>query len=530
VAFREVAVIEIGEVLRCWLAGSGLRAAAERAGVDRKTARRYVEAAVAAGLVRDGGEAQLTDELLGAVVAAVRPARRVGHGQAWAALLAEETRIREWIEADRLQLTNIHGKLSRLGIVVPYRTLHRFAVQRCGFGRRRPTLRVADGEPGVECQLDFGRLGLVPDPETGRRRVAHALIFTAVYSRHVFVWLSFSQTLGAVIEGCEAAWGWFGGVFRVLIPDNLSPVIADADPVNPRFTLGWLDYAQARGFGTDPARVRRATDKPRVERTVPYVRENFFRGETFADLTQAQRRVETWCATTAGLRVHGTHGQRPAELFAAAEAARLLPVPAGRYDVPIFAGPKVARDHHVEVARGLYSVPGELIGQRVQVRADSALVKIYAAGQLVKTHPRVRPGGRSTDPGDYPAGRAEYALRDVATLTAKARAAGPAVGVYAARLLEVPLPWTRMRTVYRLLGLVRSYGPTAVDAACARALELDVVDVTKIARMLEQAREHEPTPAEATGTAAVGTGATGRVLGGPARFARDPGEFEAGRR
>ena len=79
--FREVAVIEIREVLRCWLGGVGLRTAAERAGVDRKTARRYVEAAVAAGLTREGGEAQLTDELLGAVVTVVRPARRAGHGR-----------------------------------------------------------------------------------------------------------------------------------------------------------------------------------------------------------------------------------------------------------------------------------------------------------------------------------------------------------------------------------------------------------------------------------------------------------------
>jgi hypothetical protein len=58
-----------------------------------------------------------------------------------------------------------------------------FAVERCGFGRWRSTVRAADGEPGVECQLDFGRLGLVADPVAGRRRVAHALIFTAVYSR-----------------------------------------------------------------------------------------------------------------------------------------------------------------------------------------------------------------------------------------------------------------------------------------------------------------------------------------------------------
>jgi transposase len=514
VAFREVRVNEIQEVLRCWLAGDGLRTVAERAGVDRKTARRYVEAAQAAGLVRDGGECQLNDELIGQVVAAVRPARPAGHGAAWVVLEPHEQRIRDWIESDDLQLTNIHGKLTRLGVVVPYRTLHRFAVERCGFGRRQTTVRVADGEPGVECQIDFARLGLINDPETGRRRVVHALIFTAVYSRHMFVWLTFRQTLDAVIAGCEAAWAFFGGIFKVLIPDNMSPIIADADPVNPTFTTGWLDYAQARGFGTDPARVRSPKDKPRVERIVQYVRGNFFAGEAFTDLADAQRRAEQWCTGTAGLRLHGSTYQRPGEHFAAAEQALLLLAPAGRYDVPIFATPKVARDLHIEVARGLYSVPAELVGQRVDVRADSALVKVFSRGQLVKTHPRVKAGSRSTDPKDYPVGRAEYALRDVATLTAKAALAGPAVGIYAARLLDTPLPWTRMRTVYRLLGLVRSYGAAPVDTACARALELDVVDVTKITRMLEQAVEREPI-------------LTAKVVGGSARFARDPSEFTA---
>ena len=57
--YREVSVIEVREVLRAWLAGQGLRTVAARAGVDRKTARRYVEAAVAAGLDRDGGVDQL---------------------------------------------------------------------------------------------------------------------------------------------------------------------------------------------------------------------------------------------------------------------------------------------------------------------------------------------------------------------------------------------------------------------------------------------------------------------------------------
>ena len=126
-------------------------------------------------------------------------------------------------------------------------------------------------------------------------------------------------------------------------------------------------------------------------------------------------------------------------------------------------------------------------------------------------------GQRSTDPADYAVGRADYALRDVASLTRKATAADQSVGIYAARLLDVPLPRTSMRTVYRLLGLVRSYGASTVDAACARAL--DVVDVMKVSRMLEQAREREPLPAPAE-----------KVVGGSARFARDPEEFQAGTR
>ena len=73
--FREVSVVEVREVLRGWLEGAGLRRVAERAGVDRKTARRYVDAAVAAGLSREAGPDALDDELIGAVT--VRAGRTV---------------------------------------------------------------------------------------------------------------------------------------------------------------------------------------------------------------------------------------------------------------------------------------------------------------------------------------------------------------------------------------------------------------------------------------------------------------------
>jgi len=515
VAYREVSVIEVREVLRAWLDGQGLRRVAELAGVDRKTARRYVEAAQAAGLARDGGVGQLDDALVVAVVEAVRPARPSGRGAAWAACQAEHEQIAGWV-GQGLTAVKIGELLGRKGVVVPYRTLARYAVERCDAGRHTVTVRVADGEPGVECQIDFARMGLVADPVAGRRRVVHALIFTAVYSRHMFVWLTFTQTLEAVIAGCEAAWEFFGGVFKVVIPNNLSPVVSDADPTNPTFTVGWLEYTQARGLFTDPARVRSPKDKPRVERTVQYVRGSFFAGEDFPDLAAAQARAVLWCSGTAGLRVHGTTQQRPAELFAAAEAPLLLACPTERYDVPLYVTAKVHRDHHIEVGRALYSLPGELIGQQVQVRADAALVKIFYRGQLVKTHPRVEPGRRATDRADYPAEKVGYAMRDLDGLLAQAAAHGPAVGTYAARLLDVELPWTRMRTVYRLLGLARRYGGPAVDAACTKTLALDVVDVRRVIRILEAAREQQAgDPARV-------------VVPAASRFARSPAEFTVG--
>jgi transposase len=511
--FREVAVTEIREVLRAWLAGAGLRKAAEQAGVDRKTARRYVEAAVAAGLARDGGMARLTDGLVGEVAQAVRPARPGGHGLAWEQLEACHPQIETWVKKDGLTVVKIGVLLERRGVVVPYRTLHRFCVQRCGFGPTAATVRVADGEPGMECQIDFGYLGMLADPQTGRRRKVHALIFTACYSRHMFVWLSFSQTLAAFIAGCEAAWGFFGGVFKVVIPDNASPIVADADAVNPRFTAGWLDYAQHCGFATDAARVRSPKDKPKVERNVQYVRGNFWAGEDFAGLADAQARAEAWCARVAGMRIHGTICARPAEVFAGREAGALLPVPAP-YDIPVFTRVKVHRDFHVEVARSLYSIPQEYLGQYLDARADSGLVKLYHRGVLVKAHPRQQPGRRVTDPADLPEHKTAYAMRDVEHLAATARGHGEHIGVYAGRLLDTDLPWTRMRQVYRLLGLVRRYGPGPVDQACGRALDLDVVNVTKIASMLEKATENTPPPARPASPAT-------------ARFARDPAEYRA---
>jgi transposase len=513
VAYREITVIEIKEVLRLWLANRmGLRPIAATVGVDRKTVRRYIDAGIEAGLVREGGEGQLTDALLGAVIELVRPERPAGHGAAWEACRAEHERIKAWLDDD-LRLTKVEDLLARRGVVVPYRTLHRYAADELGFGGRGTTVPVVDGEPGHELQVDFGRLGMMFDPETGRRRALWALIFTAHVSRHTFVWLSWRQTLEDVIAGCEAAWDFYGGVFKVLVPDNMKSIVDRADPTAPRLNVTFTEYAQARGFVIDPARVRSPQDKPRVERTVTYVRDSFFAGEDFQDLADAQRRAEVWCRIKAGLRIHGTIRARPAEVFALEEAHLLLPAPVEVYDTPRWTVAKVHRDHHIQVAKALYSIPGALIGEQVTVRIDSRLVKVLFRGQVVKIHPRQPPGCRSTDETDLPSEVTVYAMRDLDKLQAMAARHGPAIGTYATALLDIPLPWTRMRQVYRLLNLVKKFGAERVEQACVRALECEAIDVGLIARIVARAAETDPPEPQRTVVAAAN------------RFARDPDEF-----
>src|SRR5665811_899051 len=124
-------------------------------------------------------------------------------------------------------------------------------------------------------------------------------------------------------------------------------------------------------------------------------------------------RDRSWCRIKAGLRIHGTIRARPAEVFAVEEAHVLLAAPTERYDTPRWTTAKVHRDHHIQVAKALYSIPGALIGETVTVRVDSRLVKVLFRGQVVKIHPKQAPGARSTDEADLPSEVTAYAMRDL---------------------------------------------------------------------------------------------------------------------
>jgi hypothetical protein len=429
-------------------------------------------------------------------------------------------RIAGWVNGEHLQLTRVVELLAREGMIVPYSTLRRF-VRHAGLGASpKDTVRRAPSAPGELAEADFGRLGPLIDSDDGTRRIIWALSVVLPYSRHGFVWLLGRQTLAAVIEGLEATWAFFGGVPRRLVIDNFPAAVAHADALSPVPTRGFIEYSQTRGFLLDPARVRHPKDKPHTERSMQYIRERFWKGATFTDLQDARDQARRWCLEVAGERIHGTTRRAPRAVFQDEEQAHLLAYEGGPYDVPTWATVTVHPDHHVAYQYALYSVPAVTCppGTKIELRADAQLVKLYWKGALVKIHPRQAKGERSTDVADYPAERTTYALRAPDRVVRDAVRLGPFVGLFAERLLTGDFPWAKLRQGQKLIRLAEPYSAARLDAACERALAVDLVDVRRLERILRLALEQEPLP---------GDPPPARLPELPsARFARDGAAFD----
>lgn len=493
-AFREVTVLEVKEILRLWLSGVPKRQIAQQLGFDVKTVRRYLAAATARGVAPAQGLAVLDDALVGAVVAATEPGGGRPRGDGWAVCEERRSFIERHLDSG-VRLSKIERLLRRDGIEVNYATLRRYALEQLGFGRSAPTVPVADCGPGEEVQLDTGWVGALEPDVLGKRRRFRAWIFTAVRSRHRFVWPVFQETTETAIEACEAAWEFFGGIFKAVIVDNTKTIVTEADPVAPRITTAFLEYAQARGFVVDTTRVRRPKDKARVERSVQTVRDDCFGGERLRTIEAARERARGWCLEY-GRRRHSTTQRLPLEQFDAEEKAALIAAPGERYDVPIWCDPKVGIDQFAAVARGLYSLPLDLRRKRLRARADRQVVRFWYRGELVKTHARVGPGKRAIDPADFPAASLATAQRDGAYFVREAKEHGEHVGRYAETLLAGPAPWTRMRQIYKLLDLAKRFGAARVDASCRTALDVGMVDVHRLADLVRLDTRLAPPPAK----------------------------------
>jgi transposase len=347
---------------------------------------------------------------------------------------------------------------------------------------------------GEEAQVDFGGVGQLYDPNSGRLRRAHVFVATLCYSRHQYAELVFDQKTPTWIGLHRRAFESWAGVPKRIVPDNLKAAVIKALVHDPLLGEAYRRMAQHYGFVISPTRPRTPRHKGKVESGVHYVKRNFMAGREFLDIHTANQHLRTWVKERAGTRQHGTTHKAPLSLFHEHEQATLLPLPEKPFTLREVKLVTVHPDCHVRIDKSYYSVPYVHVGQKLDAYISERIVELYQRLELVATHERsLQPGEWHTRLEHYPKHKAAYLERTPAYCRQVAARLGAATG----QVVEILLgdrPLYRLRSVQAILRLEETVGVERLEAACARALYFDDPSYRRIKAILNAALDREPLP------------------------------------
>jgi transposase len=514
-ARRTFDVIDVTEILVHWHAGRSLNEMSQSLGVDRKTIRKYVAPALAAGIAA-GGPAKSEAEWAGLVrewfpeLADTR-LRQV----TWPAIAVHHDYIVAQVKAG-VRMSTIHQRLrDEHGLAASVASLRRYVAANIPEEARRSQVTVwspRQAEAGEQAQIDYGMLGRWLDPATGKLRTVWAFVMVLACSRHMFVRPVLKMDQRAWTECHVEAFGFFGGVPARLVPDNLKTGVDKPDLYDPKVNRSYAELAAHYGCLVDPARALKPRDKARVERPMPYVRDSFWRGREFTSLEQMQAGAARWSAEVAGQRAcRPLEGAAPSVVFETVERQALRPLPAEPFVLATWATAKIGPDIHAQVEKVLYSVPWRHIGKTADVRITGTMVQFFIGGQMVKTHPR-KIRGKATDFGDYPPEKIAFHMRTPAWCRRQAAAIGPACEHLIGELLTDNALY-RLRAAQGVIGLADKHDPGRLEAACAKAVAAGDPSYRTVRGILAAGAERDQLPA------AAGDGGAAAFLRGPASFA-----------
>ena len=327
-------------------------------------------------------------------------------------------------------------------------------------------------EPGQVAQVDFGYVGRLYDPRAGVVRRAWVFVMVLGHSRHMFCRVVFNQRIETWLDLHAQAFEAFGGVVNTVIPDNLkSAVIRAAFALGDDLSLNrsYREFARHYGFMIDPTPPYDPKKKGKVESAVKYAKRNFFKPRDFADIDECNRRLDKWVGQIAGLRIHGTTGKKPLEVFKQEEAATLLPMPAVRFETVIWKQATVRQDCHFIFDRRQYPVPWRYIGKKIWVRATARTVIAYIDDVRVATHERGKPVPKSVVDSFLPDHRSALRHRSRSYWLSRADALGESVGVYIREVFDSDDVLSMLRTVQAMVTCLEKYPRHRAQAACTRA-------------------------------------------------------------
>lgn len=335
--------------------------------------------------------------------------------------------------------------------------------------------------PGQEGQVDFGYAGFF----SKNGKMVKVWIFAMVlsHSRYAYYEMVTDQTVETFIKCHINAFEFFGGVPAMVKIDNLKSGVLEASFYEPVLQKEYNDFLKHYNAGGVTCRVRRGSDKGKVESGVKYVKMNFFKGLRTRDYYEAENELRNWNENICNKRVHGTTRRIPAEVLDTYEKNHLQALPAVRYEIWKVQRRKVNNYGHIFFKTNYYSVPYKYIGEELVLKSNGKLLRIYLGFEEIAVHEIHGGMGefKTLDEHKMPSKR----FKPDEYYNSKIRA----IGLNASEFIEAykeerPENWKRV--VAGLCALKRTYGSEILELACKRSLEYRLISYKSLRKICEQ--------------------------------------------
>lgn len=394
---------QLYEIIKRWHHGQDLSDISRNTGKARKTLRKYIQKAEAAGICKD--EALPDKNAMLSILKPLLEKRKVAN-PAKAVLLEYKQEVIDLMQDKEHPVkakTAFEIITERYGLSVSYTSFKRFAremdLKQLG---KKISYPMPEIEPGLVTELDYGQVGRHHDGIKNRN--VYAFTGVLVHSRLPYIEFVHSQESESWVTSNASMVEFYGGTTERFVTDNLKSSVIKADKFDPELNRAYADFAEHYGVFLDPARAYHPQDKPKVERMVPLARELFRKLRHLypdATLQELNRKAQVWCRDDYGMRVHGTTGKKPCEVFLEVEQKALKPLPAEAFVVSVWKDAKVHPDQFIQFEKKRYSLPSKYVGLKVQVKRVKSLVTIYHDHKKIRQYTVPRDGIALT-PGDLP--------------------------------------------------------------------------------------------------------------------------------
>jgi transposase len=326
---------------------------------------------------------------------------------------------------------------------------------------------------GEVLEVDYAGLTVtIVDPETGTTRQASVFVATLPASKYVYAEVQPSQELCHWISGHVRAFAFFGGLTKILRPDNPKTGVKSPSYYEPDLNPSYQEMAEYYQVAVLPARVRKPRDKGNVENGVQNVERWILaplRHQTFFSEAEANRAIKP-LLDELNNRPMAHLGKSRRQLFEELDQPELRPLPEKPYEFAAWKTAKVNIDYHIAFEKHFYSVPHTLVHQQVEIRASERMVEVFYKGQQVALHPRSRTSGRfSTRPEHMPSNHRFVIELNADWLLRQAQEIGPQTTQYLTALLQSRIfPEQAYRSCLGVLSLARKYPRSTLETACQR--------------------------------------------------------------